>query len=93
MEKKKFTTEDGIEFLRSQRGVPGTAGGLLYAFFGNSPPKVLAKIEEQFGAITAVKLAFHAELEEAEDDPKKAKEILDRFSKIVNNKKPATDEE
>ena len=92
MKKKIFTTEDGIEFLRSQRGVPGTPGGLLYAFFGNSPPKVLEKIEEQFGAIAAVKLALREEIKEAEGDPQKEREMLQRFHDIVNKKTHVTDE-
>lgn len=91
---KKFTKEDGVNALRSEKGQDGTIGNLFYALLGQMDPAIVDKIEDHFGEVLAAGYNIGAAINEAEKDPVKKKQMADAIIKAAaGNNKSFTDEE
>ena len=90
---KKYTKEDGIERLRSEKGKPETIGGMFYALLSQMDATVVEKIEEHFGEVIAAGYNIGSAISEAEKDPIKKKQLADAIIKAAAGKKESfTDE-
>ena len=91
---KRFTKEDGINRLRSEKGKEGTMGGMFYALLSKMDKTVVDKIEDHFGEVLAAGYNIGAAINEAEKDPVKKKQMADAIIKAAaGNDKSFTDEE
>ena len=83
---KKFTKEDGIDKLRSEKGKEGTMGGMFYALLNKMDPAVAGKIEDHCGEVLAAGFNIGAAINEAEKDPVKKKQMADAIIKAAAGK-------
>ena len=92
---KKFSKEDGINILRSNKGKENTPGGLFYALLNGMDPAIVEKLEDHFGEVIAAGCNIGAAIQEAEKDPVKKRQMADAIIKAAagNNKSFTEDEE
>ena len=89
----KFTKEDGINILRSDKGKENTIGGLFYALLKNMDSNVVEKIEDHFGEVIAAGYNIGAAINEAEKDPVKKKQLADAIIKAAAGNNATFDED
>ena len=80
---KKFTKEDGIAKLRSEKGQEGTVGGLFYTLLQQTDQTVIDKIEDHFGEVIAAGFNIGAAINEAEKDPIKKQQMAEAIIKAA----------
>lgn len=89
----KYSKEDGINRLRSEKDQPDTIGGMFYALLSKMDQTVVDKIEDHFGEVIAAGYNIGAAINEAEKDPVKKKQMADAIIKAAAGNKNFTDEE
>ncbi len=91
---KKYTKEDGINSLRSEKGQADTIGGTFYALIQNMDPAIVEKMEEHFGEVIAAGYNIGAAIKEAEKDPATKQQMANAIIKAaMGNNKGFSDEE